>query len=319
MKIPQKLNIANLPTPIQKIDFEGTGFYIKRDDFTGMEFSGNKIRKLEYLLFDAVQKKAKKLYTCGGIQSNHARATAFAGIKCGLKSRLYLRGNETELSDGNLFLNKVLGVEIKFVTPQEYQNIDEIMKQDAEKDQDSVYVITEGGSDETGAFGYVNVINEVFNDTSVPKFEGVLSACGSGGTTAGLLVGSQLANLDLDIYAVNVCNDEQHFRERIKNIAERMIDKYELELKVDYSRLKILDHFSEEGYTEITGEKLQVIKNFCRETGILLDPVYTGKAFYAYREKFIKTGNAKKVLFIHTGGLFGVFARREEFLSNDSE
>lgn len=314
MIIPEKFDIANLPTPEQKVKFDGAEFTIKRDDFTGTEFSGNKIRKLEYLLADAVSKKAEKLYTCGGIQSNHARATAFAGVKYGLKSRLYLRGEDTGIYEGNLFLNKFLGAELKFVTQEEYDNIDEIMAQDAQNDSAEVYVIPEGGSNEIGAWGYVDFIKEVFSNKDSNEYSGVLSACGSGGTSAGMLVGSQLNNLDLDIYVINVCNDEEHFRNRIEKIVENMISKYQLGLDIDFSRLKIFDGFSEEGYTNIIDPKLEVIRKLCRETGILLDPVYTGKAFYAYREKFIKTGEAEKILFVHTGGLFGVFARRNEYL-----
>lgn len=314
MRYPKRINIANLPTPIQTETFDGIDFLIKRDDFTGMEFSGNKIRKLEYLIYDALKNKSTKLYTCGGIQSNHARATAFAGVKYGLKSKLYLRGEEKDFADGNLLLNKVLGAEIVFVSPEQYQNINQIMLEDSKKDESEVYVIPEGGSNELGAFGYVNFIKELSIQLAYDEINGILSACGSGGTTAGMLVGSQIENLNLDIYAVNVCDDEEYFRNRIKNIIDKMLSSYELDIKIDYDRLKILDGYSKEGYTEIDSEKLELIKRFCQNSGILLDPVYTGKAFYAYWENFIRKNQSSRILFTHTGGLFGVFPRRKEFL-----
>lgn len=314
MVIPEKLKIANLPTPIEKIKFDGSEFFIKRDDYTGIEFSGNKIRKLEYLLAEALSNKTEKIYTCGGVQSNHARATAFAAVKYGIKSKLYLRGEDYKAADGNLFLNKVLGTELKFVSVGQYNYINEMMLKDSENDSLKTYIIPEGGSNKLGAWGYVDFIKEFNNQSDVKKFDGILSACGSGGTTAGMLVGTQLLNLDLYIYAVNVSDDKDYFYNRIMKIVDEMISTYELDIKIDTSKLIILDGYSFEGYNEIEKKKLDLIKRFCQNTGILLDPVYTGKAFYAYWENFIKTKKSSRVLFNHTGGIFGAFARKKSFL-----
>ena len=149
MKLPQKLSLANIPTPVQEIKFEGRKFLIKRDDLTGVELSGNKVRKLEYLLFQAKKEKADYIFTCGGEQSNHARATVIAASKLGMRTRLFLWGKDTPVSDGNLFLDKLTGTEIFFMNKKNYGFVNEIMQEESEMMTGKgkrVFVIPEGGS-----------------------------------------------------------------------------------------------------------------------------------------------------------------------------
>ena len=134
MKIPKKLNLAHLPTPLEKIKFQTSRndrsikeFLIKRDDYTGSDFLGNKIRKLEYLLYEAKKEKADIIFTCGGDQSNHARATASAAAKLGIKTRLFLWGEERRISDGNLFLDKMYGADIVYLNKNEFEGVDMLM------------------------------------------------------------------------------------------------------------------------------------------------------------------------------------------------
>lgn len=166
MKIPKKINLAHLPTPVEKIRFRTSRndkkseyeFFIKRDDYTGSDFLGNKIRKLEYLLYEAKKLKSDIVFTCGGVQSNHARATASADAKLGLRTKLFLWGEEKKQADGNLFLNRMYGAEIVYLDKKEFDNVDEIMFEERKKmikKGKTVYVIPAGGSSTLGIWGYI--------------------------------------------------------------------------------------------------------------------------------------------------------------------
>lgn len=319
--IPKRISLANIPTPIQKITFEGKLFLVKRDDFTGMETSGNKIRKLEYLLYQAKREKADYVFTCGGEQSNHARATAFAAASIGTKSKLFLWGKNSPNADGNLFLDKILGCEFRFLSKNEFGNANEIMAEEKisfEKKGKKVFLIPEGGSSPLGIWGYIHAIEEMQKQNVFKKCNSILTASGSGGTTAGLLVGSLLFNPNLKIFAVNVLYPKYEIRNKILSLAEQAIKEYRLQIKLDEKRLEILDGYSQEGYKHISDDKLLLIRNFASKTGIVLDPAYTGKAFKAYHDNFL-SGKTSKTLFIHTGGLYGVFSKRKKYLLNFDE
>jgi len=319
--IPKRISLANIPTPIQKISFEGKSFFIKRDDFTGMETSGNKIRKLEYLLFQPRKEKADVIFTCGGEQSNHARATAFAAASLGMKSKLFLWGKNSSNADGNLFLDKVLGCELRFLSKNEFGNATIIMAEEKlslEKKGKKVFLIPEGGSSPLGIWGYIHAIEEMQNQNIFKRCNAIVTASGSGGTTAGLLVGALLYKQDLKIFAVNVLYSKEEIKYKIFSLAEQAIKDFRLPVKLDGKRLEILDGYSQEGYKHISDDKLSLIKKFARHSGIILDPAYTGKAFKAYHDNFL-SGRTSKTLFIHTGGLYGVFSKRRKYLLNLAE
>ena len=319
MKTPKKINLANIPTPVSKVNYNGCAFHIKRDDYTGTELSGNKIRKLEYLLYEAKKQGADYVFTSGGEQSNHARATAIAAASVGIKSKLFLWGQERKNYDGNLFLDKMVGSEIVFLNLKEYQNIDEhitLEKKKLEKRGKKVYVIPEGGSSGLGIWGYINFVKELKEQLGEKRIKGILVAAGSGGTTAGILLGLHLYNLNFKIFAVNVLHTAEFMTEKIIKLADECNSKYKIAGKIDYSRFEVIGGYSKEGYKHIAPEKVTVIKEFARQTGIILDPAYTGKAFYAYNELFLKGKKTTSVLFLHTGGLFGVFAKRKNYLGS---
>ncbi len=316
MKIPKRDLLANLPTPIEKHSFDGCSFLMKRDDFTGSEMTGNKVRKLEYLIHDAKQKKVRTIFTCGGDQSNHARATAFAAVKAGIKCKLFLWGKDKTVAEGNLFLDKLLGVEIKFLNKSDYSNVNEIMKVEAAKSKEKVYVIPSGGSSPLGIWGYINFVSELANQINPRNIKGILTAAGSGGTSAGLLLGSAFHGFNWKIYAVNVLQTKAEMEEEILRLASECSANYNLKVKPDSKNLVVLDGYSAEGYKKIIPEKLDLIKRFARSSGVVFDPVYTGKAFYAYHDKFLKDRKKSNILFVHTGGIFGVFEKRKEYLSS---
>lgn len=317
MREPKRMSIANIPTPIQKVEFNGTQFLIKRDDFTGSILSGNKIRKLEYIFADVKKKKADYLFTCGGDQSNHARATAVAARQIGVKTKLFLWGSDTKNSDGNLFLDKLTGSEIKYLSKKEYENVTAIMIKESKKLQkkgNKVYILPAGGSTPLGIWGYINFMNELNDQTDLLKTKGILSAVGSGGTSAGMLLGAAMLGLNLKIYGVNVVDDAETTRGIIIELVETCIEEYNLKVKVDYNNLVILDGYSTEGYKSIADNKLKIIKEYFQSSGILLDPTYTGKAFYAYHENFLKGKKKSNIMFLHTGGIFGIFSKRRKYL-----
>jgi D-cysteine desulfhydrase len=318
MKIPLKIKLANLPTPLQKISFRGNQFLIKRDDLSGSELSGNKVRKLEYLLYEAKREKADIIFTCGGDQSNHSRATVIAAANVGIRTRLFLWGKPKKIPDGNNFIFNFLGAETVYLNKQQYEDVNEIMfgeKLRLEKKGKRVYVIPEGGSTTLGILGYFDFISELNNQFDLTKINGIVCAAGSGGTAAGILAGISLLNVKLKVYAVNVLYPENVIRKKTLQLAEGCILDFNLNCKIKEENLIVLSGYSTEGYKKISLKKLKLIKEFALETGIILDPAYTGKAFAAYQENFLRKNSGLKNIFIHTGGLMGVFGRRREYLS----
>ena len=319
MKHPKKLNLANLPTPLEQLSFEGKKFLMKRDDYTGLDFSGNKIRKLEYLLYRAKQKRTDIIFTCGGEQSNHCRAAASAAAKLGIKTRLFLWGNDSKNADGNLLLDKLYGAQISFLNKKNYENVNNIMTEESEKltrQNKKVYVIPEGGSTTTGIWGYISFMNELKKQVNLKQKTGILCAAGTGGTAAGMLLGAALNKLNLKIFAVNVLYPKEVLKKKIMYLVEGCIADFKMNVKVNFSNLEIIDGYSKEGYKNISDGKLKLINKFAASSGIVLDPAYTGKAFNAYHHHFLKKGKGMKVIFLHTGGMFGVFSKRSRYLTN---
>jgi D-cysteine desulfhydrase len=177
-----------------------------------------------------------------------------------------------------------------------------------------VYVIPAGGSSTLGIWGYISFVDELKKQIDLKKVDGIFSACGSGGTAAGLLVGIALNKLKLKIYAVNVLMPEAEIRKKILQLAEGVILDYNLPVKLDENNLEIIDGYSKEGYKNISTDKIKIITQVARATGILFDPAYTGKAFCAYNDLILKKNNGKKVVFLHTGGIYGSFSKRRDYL-----
>ena len=324
----EKLTLANLPTKIEKLERLseefGTNLYIKRDDHTGSEISGNKVRKLEYLAKDAQDNGYNLLITCGGIQSNHCRATVAVATKLGMKSAVLLRIDAQPPVVGNYFLDKLMGADVKFCTRPEYSNsraeIMEAMAEEYRKQGYKPYVIPEGASNELGTLGYYNCMNEIVAQEKEMgiTFDTVVVATGSGGTAAGLYLANELHGYGKRVVSMAVCDDIAYFTEiidRISNGAKAYLPEYK-DAQLNKENIEVIDKYVGLGYAISRPEELEFIKHVARTEAVVLDPVYTGKAMYGvYNE--LKEGGAlvgsKNILFIHTGGMFGLFPVSEQF------
>jgi D-cysteine desulfhydrase len=320
----KKLNLANLPTPIQKLTHIskelGVDIYIKRDDLTGGETSGNKIRKLEYTVAKAIDEGAQLLITCGGIQSNHCRATAAVAAKLGLRSHLVLRIDEEPPVEGNYLLDKILGAEITFISRADYSKrraeIMQNIKEEYEKQGIKAYVIPEGASDGIGNIGYLESVKEIKKqeEESGISFQTIVCAVGSGSTYGGLFLGTKLYDPEKTVLGFNVCDDEQYFLDVCTRICRETVELLGKNIEIKPEDMHIVDGHKGIGYAISTDEELAFLIKLAREEGLILDPVYTGKAFYGLYQE-IKEGKLKdlgNVLFIHTGGVFGLFPKQEQ-------
>lgn len=324
--IPSRIEIANLPTKIEKLErlskkLGGPNIYIKRDDQTGTEISGNKVRKLEFAVKEALDKGCDLLITCGGIQSNHARATAAVAAKLGMSSCLVLRSNGDEDIEGNYFLDKVLGSKIKFITPEEYREkrmeIMEEVKVELSMEGYKPYIIPEGASNGIGTFGYFRAMEEIALQEKEmgTKFDAIVIAVGSGGTYGGLFLSNKIMGYGADIYGVNVCDDEEYFKKQIEKVIKESLSYIDATFKFIKEEIKIIDGYVGRGYALSRQEEIEFIHELAKLEGVILDPVYTGKAMYGLANE-IKKGNFKSynnILFIHTGGLYGLFSKKELF------
>lgn len=324
--IAKKLRLGNFPTRIERLEKFSTivkeHVYIKRDDQTGTEFSGNKIRKLEYSINEAINNDCDTLITCGGIQSNHARATAAAGIKLGLKSVLVLRSDEKPELEGNYLIDKIMGADVRIISSEDYrerrQEIMENILKELEAKGRKGYIIPEGASNGIGTFGYLACFNEILEQEKEHGivFDTIVTAIGSGGTFAGLYLGNKLTNSGKKIVGINVCDTAEYFKDRVSEILKE-VKTYipDTEFEISKDDMCIIDGYVGDGYAVSRIEELDFICDFAEAEGIVLDPVYTGKAMRGlYTE--IKKGtfkDSKNILFIHTGGLFGLFSKRDQF------
>lgn len=325
MQYPEKLNLAFLPTPIYPLpklsEKYGKEIYIKRDDLTGVETSGNKIRKLEYSLAEALREGADLVITCGGIQSNHCRATAYAAARLSLKCCLLLRGNEAgEPREGNYFLDKLVGADIVIRDPAVFHgHANELMEAIAETYRAQgyrPYIIPMGASNGIGTFGYIHCMEEILAQEQAMglNFDTLVDAVGSGGTYAGLYAGAQLLSAEKRIVGFNVCDTAEQFRQEITEILRETAGYLDC-APFDPAGIEIIDGYVGRGYALNRPEELAALTEFARMESVVLDPVYTGKAYFGMIHELEKGtfADSRRILFLHTGGLYGLFPKEDEF------
>ena len=326
-----RLSLASLPTPMHALKrfskkLGGPTIWIKRDDLSGSILSGNKVRKLEFTLAYAIDKGHDLFITCGGLQSNHCRATAFIGAQLGIPVHLLLRGNESGVPDGNLLLDYLAGASVHSHSPSHYHKhlptLLEQLAEDCRQQGYKPYIIPTGASDGVGVWGYLNACQELAADFQRHSIqpELLVTATGSGGTQAGLTLGCQYFDLGCKVLGMAVCDDANYFATKVKadiiEFYEQFAGMLSLPLiSIDSLSIQTNDNYIGDGYGIASDAVLDMIIELSKEEGILLDPVYTGKAFYGLVSE-IKAGNfsgMKDIVFIHTGGSYGLFPYKEQF------
>lgn len=316
-----------LPTPTHAWNVPvaaeiGATLLIKRDDLTGMQLSGNKVRKLEFLLADAMEKKADMVVTLGGIQSNHCRATAVAARYLGMDSTLVLRTSRADVEkdpglEGNLLVERLVGADVKLVTRQEYteRGSEAIGLECAERLAAAgrrPYYIPVGGSNALGTWGYVLAAAELAEQ--LPHVDDIVVACGSGGTAAGIALGNAVCGLNARVTAYCVCDDEEYFYDYCQDLIDGVAGAPG---EFDARKLMRLRQAKGKGYAVSTEEELTACKDIAAVTGIVLDPVYAGKAAAAMLSDMKNDPSdwsGRTVVFIHTGGLLGTFEKQQQIL-----
>lgn len=318
---PPRLSLAQLPTPLEPLERLsaelGTRVWIKRDDLTDAVASGNKIRKLEYAIGQAKQDNCDVLVTWGGIQSNHCRATAALAARLGMQSHLVLRGSEPAESDGNLLVDRLMGANITFAQLPEYQQMDatyEGLQAQYAAQGLKTFRIPVGASDEIGLWGYINCAQELADDFASAGIspDAIVSATGSGGTFAGLILGKAIHALDAEIFAFNVCDDAAYFVNKVSEDFSRWQARYQPDIDPSGLPINVIEGFDAPGYGRATPEVFQTIRRLAQLEGIVLDPVYTGKAFHGMLQHIQagKFASMNDIVFIHTGGMLGLFPQK---------
>jgi L-cysteate sulfo-lyase len=327
MKVPSRFPLAQLPTPLERMERLGTALggpeiWIKRDDQTGLATGGNKTRKLELLTGEALEQGADVMLTVGAVQSNHCRQTAAAAARAGLECVLVLRGHAPPRTEwtGNLLLDDLLGARLWWA--EEADPLDALAEaataQQAAGRQP--YVIPYGGSNSMGGAAYALAFEELWKQAEGERlhFDRVVFASSSGGTQAGLVVGAKACSYDGQVLGISVDKTGGHLRETVLALLAPTAERLDLELSFGPEDILVDDRFMGGGYAVLTGAEREAIRLVAQTEGILLDPVYTGKAM-AGLMGLIRQGEigaGEQVLFWHTGGSPALFAYADGLLGD---
>jgi D-cysteine desulfhydrase len=313
MSIP-RLHFAHLPTPIEALPhlteaLGGPRLLIKRDDQTGLAFGGNKTRKLEFLIAEAQEKGARTLITGGALQSNHCRQTAAAAARFGFKCILILTGDQPEHPSANLLLDQLFGAQIIYVSDREDR--DRVLQENfdrALKERLCPYLVPYGGSSPTGALGYAFAVQELM--AQKVDTDWIVFATSSGGTQAGLVLGQRVFGYKGKVLGISIDETKEWLGKHISELAS--LGSERLGERIEFSAAEVLvnDDYCKSGYGVLTEGEQEAIHLFAKHEGVLLDPVYTGRAAAGMID-LIRKGWFQKnetVLFLHTGGQPALFA-----------
>jgi D-cysteine desulfhydrase family pyridoxal phosphate-dependent enzyme len=317
-----RIRFAHLPTPIEALPrlsktLDGPRLLVKRDDQTGLAFGGNKTRKLEFLVAEAQAEGAKTLITTGALQSNHCRQTAAAAARFGFGCILVLVGEQPQQASGNLLLDQLLGAEVIWT---EKSRRDLVLNEAFEKARlqgRQPYLVPYGGSSATGALGYAFAMEELMHQIPIDGIDlppagpdWIVFASSSGGTQAGLVLGACIFEFPGRLLGISVDEPEQILRENVAKLASESSERLDRRIEFDPGNVLVNADYSTPGYGVLTPLESGAISLFAKKEGLLLDPVYTGRAAAGLID-LIRKGFFKKdetVLFWHTGGQPALFA-----------
>ncbi len=309
----ERIVLAHLPTPIEPLPrltklLQGPRLFIKRDDLTGLGLGGNKTRKLEYLAADALAQGCRTLITTGAVQSNHCRQVAAAAARLGLGCILVLAGEDPGSRQGNLLLDELSGAKLVFVPKEERdQRLQQAFAQ-ADEDGMQPYLIPYGGSNPVGVQGYIQAMQELRDQNLQPDW--IVLASSSGGTQAGLVLGAKQTGFQGRILGISVDKSVNELTQTIMALANQTAAWLGIDKKIESEDVLVNDAYCQAGYGILQPVEAEAIRLFARTEGILLDPVYTGRAAAGLidliRKGFFSPNET--VLFWHTGGIPALFA-----------
>ncbi len=323
-----RVSLAHLPTPLEPLDrlsekLGGPRIWVKRDDTTGLASGGNKTRKLEFLLGQAQQEGADTIISFGAIQSNHARQTAAACAKLGLECHLILGrsvswDNPQYESSGNILLDKILGAKIHYVQPNDRGNKHASLLGSLKEAGQHVYTVPTGGSNKTGALGYVQCVEELVVQCQFNKIdpEKIFLASASGGTQAGLIAGTVAHGLSWNVTGINVYEvDAIKFNNRIFKLASDTAQGDPLNAEIATEDVTVDHRHLGEGYGIPTPQTIEAIRMVASTEALVLDPVYSGKGMSGLIQQIRakELTGVKDVIFIHTGGIPSLFVYENAF------
>lgn len=315
MKELPRSPIAHLPTPIEPLPrlsafLGGPQILVKRDDQTGLAFGGNKTRKLEYLIAEAQSQGCETLITAGAIQSNHCRQTVAAARRVGMECILVLNGEEPEDPVGNTFLDLLLGAELVWTTKEARQYLLEQTYQEAEANGRKPYLVPYGGSSPTGAAAYAYAMRELVEQGV--KADWIVFATSSGGTHAGLVLGKELFGFKGKILGISIDKPANSFSNLIYKLVKDTAKLLNIATNIDKEDILVNADYLGGGYAIMGDLEKEAIRLFAAQEGLLIDPVYTGRAAGGMVDLIRKGffGKDETVLFWHTGGTPALFAEQ---------
>ena len=315
MDIP-RYHFAHLPTPIEQLPrlteyLNGPRILIKRDDQTGLAFGGNKTRKLEFLIAEAREQGAKTLITGGALQSNHCRQTAAAAARFGFDCILVLNGEMPEHPSANLLLDQLFGAQLVVIADR--KDRDRVLQETYDQaiaDGKEPYLVTYGGSSPTGVLGYAFAIKE-FVEQNISA-DWIVFGTSSGGTHAGLVLGQRVFGYKGQILGISIDEPVEWLKTRVSALASDASNKLGEQIEFNPTDVWANADYCKAGYGVLTDAEREAVRLFAKYEGLLLDPVYTGRAAAGMID-LIRKGFFKKqetILFWHTGGTTALFAEK---------
>ncbi len=320
---PARVSLGYFPTPLDALPrlseaLGGPHLYVKRDDMTGLATGGNKTRKLEYLMADALEQEADTVITCGAAQSNHARQTAAAAARCGLQSVLVLGPMAPPETTGNLLIDDLVGARVRWAGDRDRAEVMEEVADEERAAGRTPYIIPYGGSNAIGASAYVDAFEEMTRQLLERdlRMDHVVFASSSGGTQAGMVTGARAVNFRGRVLGISVAEEQETLRRTVLELTEEIKAHLDLRFDIDPDTVRVNDEYLGEGYGIMGEVEREAIRLVARTEGLLLDPVYTGRAMAGLLDLIDKGAFSpeEKVLFWHTGGTAGLFAYGEELL-----
>jgi L-cysteate sulfo-lyase len=311
MQLPSRIRLGLFPTPIEKLErlsqhLGGPEIYVKRDDHSGLATGGNKVRKLEFLLADALTKQCDHVVTVGGPQSNHVRQTAAAAARLGLGCSLVLRGNPPPQRLGNLLLDDLFGAKIYWSGPRARDEVAAELMPTLRTSGARPYLIPVGGSNGLGALGYTTAMDEALDQLAAAKrsIDTIVIASSSAGTQAGLVLGAAVRRYQGRVLGISIDSSETELKARVTELAHDAANLANAGVATSDLRVDVNADYLGGGYSIVGDLERDAIRTVARTEGLLLDPVYTARAIGGLID-LIRRGTVErkeKILFWHTGG-----------------